>query len=83
MSIEKKCWKEFKDTKLLWYINGLLHVFGWTIVVESKDGVISDVYPARTTYRGFSEESNTEGYKGLSEYMHKESDKLVEETKNN
>ena len=37
MSIEKKTWKEFTDNKLLWYVNRMLHIFGWAIVSKEND----------------------------------------------
>lgn len=79
--MNKRTWEEFKDTKLLWFINTILHAFGWAIVIEMEDGVITDVYPARVTFRGFSEKSNAEGYIGLSEYMCNNCKDLLEESK--
>ena len=79
--IDKRTWEEFKDTKLLWFINTILHAFGWAIAIEMEDGVVTDVYPARVTFRGFSEKSNTEGYIGLSEYMCNNCEELLEESK--
>ena len=69
--ITKKTWKEFKETKLLWFINSILHIFGWSIILQydSDTNEICDVYPARVKYRGFSEESNTAGYEGLTQYL--------------
>lgn len=75
--INKKTWDEFRDTGLLWFVNTILHVFGWTIVVEGdtdeKDEngnfVTKTAYPARTKYRGFPEEVNDRGYKNITDYM--------------
>jgi hypothetical protein len=68
--MERKTWKEFREAKLLWWINRILHTFGWAIVfVEEEDGSISDVYPARVNFRGFSEESEELGFAGLTKYL--------------
>lgn len=45
--IRKKTWEEFRDTGLFWFINMILHAFGWAIVLVKDDGKIIDVYPAR------------------------------------
>ena len=82
MSIEKKTWKEFTDNKLLWYVNRMLHIFGWAIVIKENDeGHVVEAYPARTKWRGFDEKTNEEGYIGLAEYMEKEGIQLVKEAK--
>lgn len=68
--VEKKTWEEFRNSGLLWFINTTLHLFGWAIVVEvEKDGTITNAYPARVKFRGFGEESNTEGYQNVSKYL--------------
>ena len=80
--IERKTWREFREVKLLWFINTILHLFGWAIVVVPDDnGNIRDVYPARVKFRGFSEESNTKGYIGLSEYMKENVEQLLKEAR--
>lgn len=53
--VNKKTWKEFRDSGLLWFMNMILHTFGWAITLEINDDEITDVYPARVKYRGFSE----------------------------
>lgn len=78
---EKKTWKEFKDTGLLWLINSLLHLFGWAICLEVNEGVVTDVFPARVKFRGFSESDNTEGYKKISQYMRDNAEALLQEAK--
>jgi len=68
--IEKKTWKEFKDAGLLWWINMIIHTFGWVIVFESnKEGDIISVYPAKTDFRGFDEKTNAEGYKKMEKML--------------
>lgn len=79
--VEQKTWKEFRDSGLLWWINMLLHTFGWAIVFSvEEDGTITNVYPARVKFRGFDEKSNTEGYIKVSKYLTQESEKLLKES---
>lgn len=82
MMIKKKSWKEFRDSGLLWWINMILHTFGWSICLDmDEDGEIINVFPARVKFRGFNEESNTNGYIKISKYMKENADELLEETK--
>lgn len=68
--IEKKSWNEFRNTGLFWYVNVILHAFGWVLVVElSDDGNVTDCYPARCKFRGFSEDTNTHGYGKVGRYI--------------
>lgn len=80
---KKKKWNDFKDSGLLWFINSILHVFGWAIKYEidldTKE--ILSVYPDRVKFRGFSEESNTKGYINLSKYMKENAEQLLKEAK--
>lgn len=80
--VERKTWEEFRDSKLGWFVNTILHAFGWAIVFEVDfDSSIGDVYPARVKFRGFSEKINTEGYIGLSEYMKENCEELLKEAR--
>lgn len=80
--IKKKSWKEFRDSGLLWWINMILHTFGWSICLDmDEDGEIINVFPARVKFRGFNEESNTNGYIKISKYMKENADELLEESK--
>ena len=77
---EKKTWKEFIESGFLWWINMILHTFGWAIVVNVEDdGSISDAYPARVKFRGFGEENNTKGYQKVSKYMVDNAEQLLKE----
>ena len=59
----------------------ILHTFGWAIAVEIEDDItISDAYPARVKFRGFSEKINTEGYQKVSQYMRDNVAELCEES---
>ncbi len=67
---KKKKWEDFQDSGLLWWINRILHTFGWAIVlVQEADGSISSAYPARVSYRGFSEERDEIGYAKVEKHM--------------
>ena len=89
--IEERTWKEFKDFGLLWFINRVLHLFGWSIVYEYQeieeadkpyiDCYIYRVYPARVGFRGFGEEYESEGFIKLSAYLVENIRKLYEEAK--
>lgn len=74
-------WKEFKKSGLLWFVNSILHVFGWAITLEMENGKVLKAYPQRTKYRGFSEYSNTTGYINLSQYMKEHAEELLKEAK--
>ena len=82
--IKKKTWEEFRDAGLLWWVNRILHLFGWAICVyadkdEQGNLKILDVFPARVKYRGFSEETETRNFKKLTEYLARESENLLKE----
>lgn len=80
--VGKKTWKEFRDCGMLWWINMILHTFGWAIVVIIKDnGDIIEAYPARVKFRGFDEKSNDEGYIKISEFMEENAKQLADECK--
>lgn len=32
--MDKKTWQEFKDSGLFWWINMILHTFGWFLVIK-------------------------------------------------
>lgn len=79
--VEKRTWEEFMDFGMLWWVNMILHTFGWAICLDVEDdGSILDVYPARVKFRGFSEKINTEGYQKVSQYMKNNVVELLEES---
>lgn len=68
--IEAKTWDEFRESGLMWFVNNILHLFGWAIVVNVDDNnKCTNAYPARVKFRGFSEDINTEGYIKVSNYL--------------
>jgi len=70
--IEQRGWREFKDSKLLWWVNRSLHLFGWAIVYHESDEEGITVYPARVKFRGFPEDVESEGFAKLTEYLEEE-----------
>ena len=78
--VTRKSWEEFRQNGLLWFTNLILHMFGWSIVVKQDNNIKVDVYPARVKYRGFSEKTNTEGYKKVSKYLQENINELVKES---
>ena len=80
-----KTWKEFQDSGLLWWVNRVLHTFGWAIVLgwEADEDVDTTeptaVYPARVKFRGFGEASEEKGFVKLSKYMVANSEELLKE----
>ncbi len=77
--IEKKSWKEFADSKLLWWVNRSLHLFGWAIVIEVDQNNIMDVYPAKVKFRGFDLAAESEGFEVLTRHLHENVDKLLKD----
>ena len=78
--MEEKTWEEFRESGLLWFVNTILHLFGWAIVVFKNDnGEIEKVSPARVNWRGFSEESNDKGYKNVTKFLSKNIEDLLKE----
>ena len=75
----KKSWEEFRSTGLLWWINMILHTFGWAICYEFDDGKIVEAYPARVKYRGFDVEFNDKGCRNVSKYLEENAETLKKE----
>lgn len=76
---EEKTWNEFQATGLFWLINTFLHVFGWCLIYEHVAGDIKRVYPARTKFRGFSENVQEAGHRMIAKYMAENAKELKEE----
>lgn len=76
--IRRCTWNEFRDTGLMWLTNMILNVFGWAIVVDGKSG---EVFPARVSYRGFTEKTNDVGYTMIASYLKDMSEELYREIK--
>jgi hypothetical protein len=83
--VRKKSWEEFRSTGLLWWVNRILHVFGWAIVFNvidkrGKEGKITEVYPARVRFRGFDESTEAEGFVKVSQYIKENSEEIHKES---
>ena len=81
-NVELRTWLEFKEQGFLWFINSILHVFGWTIAIEEElhsGEIVARVY--RTKFRGFPEETNTRGYALIAKYMKNNADAIYDEAK--
>ena len=77
--VEKRTWEEFRNIRMLWWINMILHTMGWAIVVEMDGNVITEVYPARVKFRGFPTEVSDVGYARVTEYLKDNAEQLFEE----
>jgi hypothetical protein len=67
--VDMRTWDEFRESGLFWWVNTLLHTFGWALVADVDKGKVINVYPARVVFRGFNASANTEGYKKVSNYL--------------
>ena len=82
--MQKKSWKEFRESGFLWFVNRSLHIFGWAIIfVQENDGSISNVYPARVNFRGFSPEAEDRGFERITEFMKDNAEDLAEDLEEN
>lgn len=77
--IREKTWEEFMNAGMLWLVNTILQVFGWSICVDTECGEVLRVYPARVKFRGFPEEVNTSGYIELAQYMKANAEEICKE----
>jgi hypothetical protein len=76
MTTTRKTWKDFEKAGLFWFVNRLLHVFGWVVVFVEDDqtGEIQEVYPARTNMLGFELEVDEAGQKKFVEALRRSFD---------
>ncbi|MDM1074395.1 hypothetical protein HX001_18100 [Empedobacter brevis] len=81
--IQKKQWSEFYNTGLLLIINQILQVFGWSIVIEfDETKEIKEVYPVRSKFRGFDNNSVRENHIKITEYLKNNIQELEKEANN-
>ena len=79
--ITRKSWQEFREIGLLWWVNTILHMFGWAICFDFNDnGELNEVYPARVKFRGFGEKQVEEGYRKISQYLKENIETLHKES---
>lgn len=68
--MEKRTWEEFAGSGVLWFVNRLLHVFGWSIVlVYDENDHCVEAYPARTRVIGFPLEQDLECRKAFLQQL--------------
>ena len=69
--LEKKSWDEFQSAGLLWFVNRILHLFGWVIVLEEDEdtGKVVGCYPAHCKFRGFDYDDEEAGFHNLTEHI--------------
>lgn len=79
--VKEKSWEEFRASGLLWFINRTLHMFGWAIVLETNGENVTNAYPARVKFRGFSEDVESDGYIKVSEYLKNNIEEINKESK--
>lgn len=78
--IREKTWNEFQSSGLFWWVNRMIHIFGWVLVYERTiDGEVIRVFPARSSFRGFKEETEEEGFKMLTNHLSETIIELKEE----
>jgi len=80
--VERRTWEEFRAAGLLWWVNRILHIFGWAICVELDGVVITEAYPVHCKFRGFCEDSETEGHRALTAHMADEIERIGSENAN-
>ena len=76
---EEDSWEQFKKSGLLQFVNSILHLFGWAVVVVIVGDKVVNAYPSRVSFRGFSEGDNTDGYAKVTKYLKENIDELDSE----
>jgi len=57
---KRKMWNVFHDAGMLWWVNRILHTFGWAIVMavdEDTDQIVA-CFPQRVNVLGFDDATN-------------------------
>jgi len=77
--VHEDSWQEFREAGLLWWVNRSLHLFGWALAVEQdQNGRLVNAYPVRCKFRGFGEDSETRGFRRLTQYLVSHTSDLLE-----
>jgi len=69
---QKRTWDEFQKSRLLWWVNRSLRLFGWSIALETKNGIIVDAYPVKTNATAYPEDFEIKAFEELQEYIKNE-----------
>lgn len=73
-----KTWAEFQESGMLYVTNVILQFFGWSIIIEFIDNEM--IYkPARTKYRGFSEEATKCRHAKVAKYLQENWESIVKD----
>lgn len=73
-------WRAFREAGLLWWVNRILHLFGWAIVLTvEEDGSVSAARPERVRFRGFETKDEVEGFRMLQDYLADNAEQLAGE----
>lgn len=67
--IDPKTWEEFRKTGLFFFINSILHAFGWVLFVKMEGDKVVECLPGRTSFRGFSEEDQDGEHTKIANYL--------------
>jgi len=61
----------FINTGLLWFVNRILHTFGYAIAYDEDEatGAVEGFYICRTNFRGYEPEIEDEGYERVARYL--------------
>lgn len=78
-NVQEKSWDEFCGYGFLRFVNTFLHIFGWAIVLNRENGVVTKVYPARVPFRGFAEKDMTRGYRQIARFMEENASEIRKE----
>lgn len=63
-------WEDFQKAGLFWWINRSLHLFGWSLMFEENEaGKIERVYPVRSSWFGFPESIEADGFEKLRSHL--------------
>ena len=73
--------KAFINTGLLWFVNRMLHAFGFAIAYDEDEatGAVEGFYVCRTSFRGYEPEIEDEGYERVARYMRDKASELYAE----
>lgn len=81
--VNKEKWEEFREAGLLWFVNRILHLFGWAIVFHINDsGELTSVEPQKVLYRGFDPEIEDSGYIQVTNYLKDNIEQLYKDVHN-
>jgi hypothetical protein len=77
---EREDLRTFIDTGLLWFVNRLLHMFGYALCYdEDEAGNLSELYVSRTIFRGFEPDAENEGYAQVAQFLRDKAAELYEQ----